>query len=206
MAIAKLTRLLAVNRMLRAAGEQPVSSLVEDGVNDTSVAEQILDETTLALQLETPNCATVVETRNPTVDGFILLPDTTVSCDTVDEDFEMEVSVRGASGNVRLFNNDDNSFVFEDPVKVKITTALDFDELPVHIQFWIVDHAARVYQMFVQGDPAVDDILKEQARFSRIVSRAEDIRQRDKSIIRTPGGIAVSKRGWGLWRFSDRGV
>jgi hypothetical protein len=200
MAIAKLSRLNAVNRMLLAASEQPVSSLVDDGVNDTNAAETILDEATLAIQLESPNCSTTIETRNPTEDGYILLPDTVVSADTVDEDFGNDVTIRGRSGNVRLFSITNNSYVFDDPVKLRLVTALDFEELPVDLQFWVVDHATRRYQMIVQGDQAIDVVLAEAERVSRIRSRAEDIRQRDRSILNTPGAYAATRRGWGVWR------
>jgi hypothetical protein len=38
------TRLGAINRMLQAAGEQPVNTLVSDGTNDVSLAESVLDD------------------------------------------------------------------------------------------------------------------------------------------------------------------
>ena len=172
-----MTSLKAVNRMLRAAGEAPVNSLTDDGVNDVSIAEQILEQITEDLQLGL-NASTTVETRQPDSNGYIAIPDNTIEIDTTDDDRGINVSMRGRNPT-RLFNVDDNTLVWTDEVEVLITVAQDFEALPSALQLWVADEAAREYQMSVVGDRGVDRILADRSMRSRARARAADMRERD---------------------------
>lgn len=188
-----LSRLAAVNRILRSASEAPVSSLTADGVNDVSVAEAVLDETNLWVQLEGLQCNTTVELRNPTTDGFILLPPDTLRADAVEENADMNVCIRGAGLQTRLFDIDNRTFVFSDPVKIEITIGLPFTDLPTPQQFHVCDAAARIYQMQTRGDADMDRIMAEIAAASRTFARAENIRTADVNINDNTIGRAISK-------------
>lgn len=177
-----LSKLDAVNRILRASGEYPVSTLSVTGSNDVTLAVQTLDEVALQCQMTGLNCNTVEKDYLPDVNGKIYIPDTTLSIDTVGTDYGRNIVQRGRAPTY-LFDVDNNTdaFTVGTPLKVRITVALSFEELPTPEQFEITDTAARMYQMATVGEMAQDKLLQEIAFVSRARSRAADIRSRDVS-------------------------
>ena len=129
-----LSKLDAINRMLRASGEYPVSTLAVTGSNDVSMAIQTLDEITMQCQLTGLNCNTVIETLSPDSNGKIYIPDTVLAVDTVDVDINRNIVQRGRNPTY-LFDVDENTDVFTTTVKLKITYALPFEDLPTAEQF-----------------------------------------------------------------------
>lgn len=177
-----LSKLDAVNRILRASGEYPVSTLAVTGSNDVTLAVQTLDEVALQCQMTGLNCNTVEKDYLPDVNGKIYIPDTTLSIDTVGTDYGRNIVQRGRAPTY-LFDVDNNTdaFTVGTPLKVRITVALSFEELPTPEQFEITDTAARMYQMATVGEMAQDKLLQEIAFVSRARSRAADMRSRDVS-------------------------
>lgn len=177
-----LSKLDAVNRILRASGEYPVSTLAVTGSNDVTLAVQTLDEVALQCQMTGLNCNTVEKDYLPDVNGKIYIPDTTLSIDTVGTDYGRNIVQRGRAPTY-LFDVDNNTdaFTVGTPLKVRITVALSFEELPTSEQFEITDTAARMYQMATVGEMAQDKLLQEIAFVSRARSRAADMRSRDVS-------------------------
>lgn len=177
-----LSKLDAVNRILRASGEYPVSTLAVTGSNDVTLAIQTLDEVTLQCQMTGLNCNTVEKEYLPDIDGRILIPDDTLAIDTVGTDYGRNIVQRGRTPTY-LFDVDNNTDVFTigTPLNVRITVSLPFESLPTAEQFEVTDQAARMYQMATVGEMAQDKLLQEIAFMSRAKSRAADMRSRDVS-------------------------
>lgn len=173
-----LSKLEAVNRILRFAGEYPVSSLSSSGLNDTLVAERILDESVLHYQLPGQNFNTVVTTYSPDNTGKIYIPDNTLWVDTNGSDLEKNIVQRGRNPTY-LFDIDNNTDVFTDSLKIKIAIKLEFEDIPTADQFAVTDNAARIYQMTVVGDVNQDSVINEIGMMSRIQARSADMRSRD---------------------------
>jgi hypothetical protein len=177
-----LSKLDAVNRILRASGEYPVSTLAVTGSNDVTLAIQTLDEVALQCQMTGLNCNTVEKEYLPDIDGHIFIPDDTLAIDTVGTDYGRNVVQRGRTPTY-LFDVDNNTDIFTvgTPLNVRITVSLSFESLPTAEQFEVVDQAARMYQMATVGEMAQDKLLQEIAFMSRAKSRAADMRSRDVS-------------------------
>lgn len=173
-----LSKLEAVNRILRFAGEYPVSSLSSSGLNDTLVAERILDESVLHYQLPGQNFNTVTTTYSPDTTGKIYIPDNTLWVDTNGSDLEKNIVQRGRNPTY-LFDIDNNTDVFTDSLKIKIAIKLEFEDIPTADQFAVTDNAARIYQMTVVGDVNQDAVINEIGMMSRIQARSADMRSRD---------------------------
>lgn len=194
----RFTRLTAINRMLRSAGEQPVNSLTEDGINDTSVAEAILNECSAELQSEQPYSVTEWLEYEPDTNGYINLPDGTLR---VDAQYRTdEVTQRGYSP-CRLYDLENNTFVFTESVMLQLTIGIPFEDLPIAEQLMIVDKASYMYSVLTQGDTAaVHQLLAEQALLSRARFRAANAEQGDYNLFRnmnTNAYWAVSRqRRW----------
>jgi len=177
-----LSKLDAVNRILRASGEYPVSTLSVTGSNDVTLAIQTLDEVALQCQLTGLNCNTVDKEVLPDINGRIWIPDNTLSVDTIGTDYSRNL-VQRRRNPTYLFDVDNDTEVFTvgTAINVRITTSLEFESLPTAEQFEIVDQAARMYQMATVGEAAQDKLLQEIAFMSRAKSRAADMRSRDVS-------------------------
>lgn len=177
-----LSKLDAVNRILRASGEYPVSTISVTGSNDVTLAVQTLDEVAIQVQMTGLNCNTVTKDYLPDINGKIYIPDDTLAIDTVGTDYGRNIVQRGRTPTY-LFDVDNNTDVFTigTPVHVRITTSLEFESLPTAEQFEVVDMAARMYQMATVGEASQDKLLQEIAFMSRARSRAADIRSRDVS-------------------------
>lgn len=180
-----LSKLDAVNRILRSSGEYPVSTLSVTGSNDVVMAVQVLDEETIKTQLPGLNCNTVYTEVSPDSTGRILLDDAIISIDTRDIDLSRNLVQRGRNPTYLYdVDNDTDVFTIGSPIKVRIVRNLKFEELPTAEQFMIVDSASRSYQMATVGDVNQDRILQETSIMSRALGRAADMRSLDGGFTR----------------------
>lgn len=171
-----LKKLDAVNRILRSAGEYPVSTISGSGINDSILAIQTLDEQVMFCCSEGRYFNQTFSTILPDVDGRILVPDTTIAVDATDR--SIHVATRGKTPTY-LYNITDNTDVFTQSIDLMFLVLLDFEELPTAVQFEVCDTASRLYQMATVGEASMDQVLLQQQMHSRAISRAADIRQRD---------------------------
>ena len=180
-----LSKLDAVNRILRASGEYPVSTITVTGSNDVVMAVQVLDEATIHAQLPGLNCNTTYTTVAPDSTGRILIADNVISIDTRDIDMGRNLVQRGRNPTYLYdVDKDTDLFTIGATIKVRIVYNLEFEELPTAEQFMIVDSAARAYQMATVGDTNQDRILQEMAIMSRAMGRAADMRSLDGGFTR----------------------
>lgn len=180
-----LSKLDAVNRILRASGEYPVSTLTITGSNDVTMAIQVLDEATIHAQLPGLNCNTIYTSVSPDSSGRILIDNNTISIDTRDVDMGRNVVQRGRNPTY-LFDvdNDTDQFEIGTSIKVRIVKNLAFEDLPTADQFMVVDVASRSYQMATVGDVNQDRILQEMSIMSRALGRAANMRSLDGGFTR----------------------
>jgi len=197
--MATFTRLQAVNRMLRAASEPPVQSLTSTPTNESLLAEDILDEVNEKEQMIGLYVNTFIEEfvpiiiAGPTL-GFIILPDTTLAAtswyddgrgEDVRDSRALRIEIRSVGGANQVFDLNTRSFVHDDPITIKYSLLLPFEEIPTAQQFRVMDIAARMYEMVVQGDPNMQQFLALEANHSRALGRAADWRSRRFDAFRT---------------------
>lgn len=181
MSLTNLTKLEAVNRMLRAAREHPVSTLGAGGEGDTLMAEQVLDEVNRREQMEGLHLNTVVADFTPDANGHIILPSNTTDVRAWGDDHCRNLYFREVNGQVRLFDASETpaTDIFDDEaITLRLAFLIDFEDLPLPHQFSIVDQAAVEYQMAVQGSSTIDAHLRQIAAVSRAKARAYDLRSR----------------------------
>ena len=175
----KLTKLQAVNRILRGASEAPVSSLEDSPLNENLMALQLLEEYTLSEQMHgiAWNQKTREWTPNPDTNR-ILLPQAVLVAEAWGRDVNRTVveKVDKSDGQRYLFDVDEDTYEFDGPINLRTVTGIDWDELPVAVQFHISDAAAQMYQQITQGDRQMDNILRGVAALSRAKSRSADWR------------------------------
>lgn len=208
---ASMTKLEAVNRVLRAAREHPVSSIASPTENDSILAVTVLDEVTKRVQMNGLHINQTQTSFTPdALDGDkVVLPDNTLQVRGWNEHQDRNFFHKCVDGVQLLFDASPqplaaatSAFDEDAEVFIRITQLLEFDELPQPIQFWIADEAAVEYQMSVMGSSTMHRHLQEVAFRSRIEGRKYDMRSRPANIIthgRSQGpraGIAYVSRSW----------
>lgn len=207
-----LSKLDAVNRMLRASGEQAVSTLITIS-GEALLAEQILDEVTLEKQITGTAANTFEAKLVPDANGEITVSNNTLHLDTVGAHANTDVVLKGTNptrlywrmqGNVIKNTYDFSSLSLSEGLHVRFVLKQDFAELPVAQQFDITDEAARRYQMLTMGDTTTDGMLRQRAATSRAIARAEDMRTQNPSIFGMASGLPASIAKWSrrTWRGS----
>ena len=170
------TKLEAVNTMLDAIGEAPVSSL-SSGLDDAETAERILNKVTkdilsIGWHVNTDENVSL----SPNTDGHVLLPPTVLRVDTVGTDRGINVTSRvdPNDGMRKLFRIKEQSYTFAAPVQVTITHLFDFEGLTHDLQRYITAAAARAFQKSTVASGALDKMLaEEEARALAALNDAE---------------------------------
>lgn len=192
--MAGLSKLRAVNIALENIGESPVSTLVgASGDAFVATAQSILEETSREVCAETWNFNKEVEyTLTPDVSGYITIADNMISVDgTYPTDY---YTVRQG----KLYDIDNQTFVFTDSVKADITWEFDFDDLPQHVRQYVAVRAARVFSRRSIGDPSGERLTEQDEGRARMSARRHDARNRDRTIFQDYGS--------GLHRLKNRRI
>ena len=142
--ITPTTEIEAVNVMLAAIGEAPVSSLDDPSLVDAALAQSLVKETSVDIQTRGLHCNTEINfPLIPTVDGEINVPINCVRIDTTDVSRDVDVTQRGN----RLYDRIEKSYTsFSEKLYVDMVLLLEFDELPQHVKRYITVKAARRFQ------------------------------------------------------------
>ena len=171
------TKIQAVNIMLASIGEAPVSSLDDPTLGDVSIAESILDETSVEIQTKGLHCNTEINyplTAN--TDGEIEVPANVLSIDSSGTSAITDVVQRGT----RLYNRTDRSFTtFTGDLIVTMALLLEFNELPQHVKRYITVKAARRFQNRILGSQTLSGFTQNDEQeallyFEQIEAQTQD--------------------------------
>ena len=188
-----LDRLGAVNIMLAGASETGVNTLVDDGINDTDVAQLTLDHETLKVFGKGWNFNSITKTLTPDNDKHIAISTNYLRVDGENNDYRRHFTVRS---NL-LFDLDNDTNEFDDTVDLCVVQNLEFEDAPMHIRYYIAHRAARIYQMKANGDLEADAILAKEEQDAWEEVKKNDSKTRDRSWIldtRDPQRSLVQRR------------
>lgn len=161
-----LSELDAVNLMLAAIGEAPVSTLDAGEVEEVATARGILRDTSHALQGK----GWVFNTeRNyplvPDVNGAITLAPNIVS---VDQDTDADPSDYDlVQRGTQLYDRKNRTAVFTKTVKAEVVLLLPFDSLPPVARRYIALKAARIFQSRFVGSETLHAFSEEDEKEAR---------------------------------------
>ena len=156
MTLTVTSELEAVNTMLTTIGQSPISSLPSDsGSNalvDAVLAETILNEVNRAFQAEGWDFNTNINYAiAPDVNGYLNVPTNTLAIALEDDYQHWNVTQRGA----KMWNKEDNTFVFTSTIKFKIVLGLDFLDMPENARRYVTIRAARTFQDRLFGSDTI---------------------------------------------------
>jgi len=193
MALAEgLTKLRAVNLMLAAAGEQQVSTLVDDGINDTDVAQRVLNDKIIEVLAKGWDFNTVTKTISPTTANQIVISSNYLRVDGEGQNYRDRFTVRG---NV-LYDLTNDTDQFEEDVELRVTQNIEWDDIPSPVRFYIARASAREYQNRTIADPAIDRILQTEELMAWEDAKKHDSKASDRHWIKDSrsAGSYIAKR------------
>jgi hypothetical protein len=164
------TKLDAVNQMLEAVWESPVSTLEVSGIASVALAKRVLDESLRSIQSRGWHFNTDLDlTLTPDVNGELALPANTLRVDSYGDDKDRDVAHRGT----RLYDRDDHTYVFTKPIQVEIVYLLEFEECPQCVRTYVALMAERVFKDKFTAAAAPSPITAEEMEALRNVEDQE---------------------------------
>ncbi len=184
----KTTELEAVNTMLSAIGEAPVSSLENTELEDVAVAKNILNETIVDVQTTGYNFNTEYNFKiNPDTSGNINVPNNAVYCDVSNRGTtsDKDLVLRGE----RLYDRENQTFTFTDAVYVDLILILPWDDLPQPARRYCTVKAARRYQNRVFGSDTLNGFTNVDENEALVVMEQADSRSEDANVLTRNYGV-----------------
>lgn len=174
-----MSKLDAVNRCLKAIGEDPVMSLTS-GLDDAENAEDFLEATSRQVQESGWYCNTEPDVvLQPGPDGTISLPFNALK--VTPSGFHKFRKLRNQSG--KLYDVKANSNVFSGPVTCTLVFELDFEDLDFALQDYISAVAAQTYQSSVMGSTSLDGFTTRDVQSSWIRLLTTEAENEDSNVL-----------------------
>jgi hypothetical protein len=178
------TELAAVNQILGAVGQAPVTTL--DQTNpDVAIAYDTLQEVNREVQAE----GWVFNTENeypftPDTNGQILIPDNVLLLDLSDLYENRGIDVVRRDG--KLYNKTDHTYTWTDQVKCDVVWLFDFNDLPTPFRDLVTTRAAVQASTKMIGDSTVFQMLQQKEAMARANAMEYECNQGDYSYFGFP--------------------
>ncbi len=190
----KTSELEAVNIMLSAIGEAPVSSLENSSLEDVTVAKNILNETIVDVQTVGYNFNSEYNYQIiQDTDGFLNVPNNAVYVDVSNRGSSIgkDLILRGE----RLYDREKHTFVFSESVYVDMTLILPWDDIPQYARRYITIKAARRFQNRVLGATDLNGFTQLDENEALVSMEQNDSRSEDANML---------SGNWGVYRVLHR--
>ena len=189
------TKLEAINTMLDAAGESPVSTLESSGLADVAECQLVLDQVIRSV-LEIGWTFNKEEDWDlvPDASGFINLPVNTLSFD-VEQWNTKSSSADTVQRGLRLYDKKNHTFVFTETLTGEIVLLLTWDELPQAARSYIMIKAARIYQTRALGSDSQHKFSEAQELSAFAALRRHQVKKTDGNMFRDSWSVNAVVHG-----------
>jgi len=175
-----MTKLEAVNKILRRAGGYPVAVLDEGGASAAAEAQRCLEEESKSIQSTGWNFNTRSKVQlTPDGSGFITMPAGTLHLDSDYSDATRNITHRGE----RLYDLDNNTNVFSAAIYVKLVELWEFHCLPEPVAEYITSAATFAFNTIRGTRERERGIVMERER-AKGAARVWNNRQLDASYVK----------------------
>jgi len=186
----RLTSLLdAVNTCLFAIGLAPVNSIVNNEDLDVANALSAIRAQDLEVQSLGWSWNLTRQVRFlPNSAGHIQLPDNLLFVDKAYREREFVSSFSGTPCDVtergdRLFDKENNTFVFEEGIVLDYITRFPYEELPEVAKRYIAIKAAQILQSSFEGYDSARIVTQEQVSSALVALERHEDRVRDRDLV-----------------------
>lgn len=177
------TKLEALNSILQAASEAPVSSLSVNAGLQVSMALALLDEVSREVQSHGWFWNVRKITYSPDANGYINIPGNIIELDS--SSLASNYSIRGS----RLFNLSDGTDVFTSDVTLCVKELLDWDDIPEVGRKFIMLSAARRYTDRTIGTAELARFTRYDEQIAWANLRRYELSVGDHNLLRGAGSI-----------------
>jgi len=194
MAIARTSKLEAINTMLSSIGEAPVNDLTaSSATTDVIIAKNILDEVSREIQshgwhfnretqvLLTPNALNQIEVSN-SVAAFDVEPVDSGNVDYV---------LRGT----KVYDKTNHTYTISKPLKATVTYIFDWEDLPQTARHYFMIKAARRFQDRVVGSEKHHSFQEIDEYHALVAFRAAEADEADFTIFHNYDVARIVDRG-----------
>ena len=210
MSIAPLTELQAINQMLAAVGQAPVTSIDtttdlyrknSDGSYtqldiptnpDVAMARLTLDEISRECQSEGWSFNREYEwlMTPDSINNKIKIPDNMMQCDL--SDAPKHKSKYGNVDSIKrdgfLYDKNAHSYEWDEPVYCDVLWLFDWEDVPRPVQDYIINKAMSIYSLRIVGDPNLYQSLQQRAMETRATALEYEAQQGDYTFFGHPTG------------------
>lgn len=193
-----LTKLEAVNEVLKAVGETKVNSL-DSGLADAEAAQDVLATQTRIVLGKGWACNSDYALKLlPDEAGRIRVPDNVLR---IDESTRLlHVTVRYLDSIPYLYNIKEHSFLFARAVSCDIVYLLDFEELTSQLREYITLCAAMEYQQSELASVQIDKMLEKRRAEALAALEDAEADQEDTNVLQqSPHCYAITYRNNSLF-------
>lgn len=176
-----VNRLGAVNVMLEAIGQRPISSLSVTSQADVAMAEQLLDNTNREVQSEGWDFNTDIE-YSIALDGDSKIA---VPADALSIDAHYKATHAVERGGF-MWDRDNHTFVWDQAMKCDIIRFLSFSDLPSNARWYVTVKASRRFQRRMLGDEATERFTYDEEVEARSMMTRADSSTADRSAANDP--------------------
>lgn len=173
-----MTKLQAINLILRAGGLRPVAAVDTDGASDAAEAERLLDEVDLEVQATGWHFNTRYDVElSPNDDGDIVPETSIITIDSYGDDECWDVALVGG----KLYDLEDNTFTFTEDIDVWYILRYEFECIPYPVRDYIAREAA---YRFAENRPGLVSRAQLQMLFDQktiAYSRAQSFNARTRN-------------------------
>lgn len=196
MTVVSTTELEAVNIMLRAITETPVTTINVDTIEDAAMALDTLRQVSKDFQAEGWSFNTEYDYPLSTdVNNKIAYPPTAAHVDAMDYEGKHLVKRGGF-----LYDTVNRTFTFTvSSVKCVVVWMYDFEDLPQLARSYIAMKAARKFAQDVMGDEATVSYTARDEEMAKAKFVADDLRVRDLNMLDGSYSVQRSVRRRSPW-------
>jgi len=189
--ITRTTELEAINEMLRAIGEAPVSA-IDTGNSDVTTALDLLRSHSRRVQALGWHFNTEREyIITPDGNGYLNVPSNALKIDSTSYSSSIDVIQRGD----KLYDKYNKTFVFTEPLKVDMVVGLDWSELPESARAYIVALAGLEFVDTDIGSDTRHQFTSSRVNNARLLLESEETDNGDFNMLRDSlSGFEISYR------------
>lgn len=175
-----ISTLTVTNDMLGLLGELPINDLdTAHPVVPRALQHLSTSNTTVQAQKWWFNCETV--SVQPTIEGYIMLPNDTLSADSLER--YPNLTVRGN----RLYNLDEATDKFTEKMKLRLHRLVAFNDLPITARAYVAAHAKLAFQVSIDGDETKTRLLLQELQDAKLNINSEHTRNTRANMLLRPG-------------------
>lgn len=179
-----LTKLEAVNELLDAISESPVSTL-DSGLPDASDAERHLDRVSKQVQALGWHMNTDYDyLLAKDTDDRIPLATNILRVDTTGRDAWRDVTIRFLDEVRYLYDLKNQTYEFNSAVKANVVRYYEFEQLPPEMQMYIAVRASKLFQQHSLGSVVRDQFMGISEMEARYAFTDAEVSAEDLNILR----------------------